>query len=414
LPAPFGDIIRGCLVKDYRERCSAQHIAAMIQRAGMTTSVEAPSDEVTIASPTPARARFLQRRRRLTPILPVSAALILAAVGVWWFVTHGRAVGTAPARPPDRVAIPSSKPYDYSVAPLEAPCGPAPRVTILNLNGSAQITGADVRTVRVTAHKFIQSLPKADADRANNDTPLQLTCRSEEVTIRTNQERLMDHSGIATDLEITVPNGASIQARGGQGDVTIVNLGGSLDVDKDKAAVQLRNVEGDVRVKVRESPLIHAAAVRGSIELRVGPAIAFTAEQAPGEIDYKPGQLSGSNIVGPVNIDAKSTSVRLLGFTERLEAKLTGTGDVILRTGGPEPPETMVSMESGNIDLTLPPGARFDLKLITESGRAENNYGPELKAGDDGRIAAITGGQGGSQLRLTTERGQVTVRKSTD
>jgi hypothetical protein len=148
--------------------------------------------------------------------------------------------------------------------------------------------------------------------------------------------------------------------------------------------------------------------------LKVGPAIAFTAEQAPGEIDYKPGQLTGSNIVGPVDIDAKSTSVRLLGFTERLEAKLTGTGDVILRTGGPEPPETMVSMESGNIDLTLPPGARFDLKLITESGRAENNYGPELKAGDDGRIAAITGGQGGSQLRLTTERGQVTVRKSTD
>jgi len=64
--------------------------------------------------------------------------------------------------------------------------------------------------------------------------------------------------------------------------------------------------------------------------------------------------------------------------------------------------------------LALPPGGRFDLKLVTESGRAENQYGAPLNIENDGRVATITGGQGGPQLRLTTERGQVTVRKSTD
>ena len=107
--------------------------------------------------------------------------------------------------------------------------------------------------------------------------------------------------------------------------------------------------------------------------------------------------------------------MQLIGFTRQLEARLTGgTGDLVLRPGGLVLPSMVVGTEAGNIDLALPPAAKFDLKIMTERGRAENEYGPPLKVDDDGRVATITGGLGGPQLRLTTERGQVTVRKSTD
>jgi serine/threonine protein kinase len=454
LPAPFGDIIRGCLVKDHRVRCDAQRVVAMIERAEKTPTAVAinPSgdDEKTMAH---AIARFAapQRRRGLSGILAASVVLILAVIGIVWFLSHGKEPRSK-ARTITKQSLPKELPslFEYAVNPVEEPCGPAPLVTIVNLVGYAQVTGADVRSVKVTAHKSIRASNKASADRADNDTPVALSRENNGVTIRTNQERLQDHTEIATDLEIVVPKGASIVAHGGRGEVIVTNVEGSVDINRDKAGVRLQNIGGGARMELRDSPFVRATGVKGAVELKgdgkdlqlqdisgavtvngtftgemnfrhverpvhyTGSAVKFDFEQAPGEINYRPGQLTGSNIVGPIHVTAKSTNLQLTGFTKQLEARLVGTGDVVLRPGGPTPPAMEVETESGNIDLALPPAAQFDLKAMTEGGRAVNDYGPPLQVGDDGHIAAITGTQGGPQLRLTTHHGQVTVRKATE
>jgi DUF4097 and DUF4098 domain-containing protein YvlB len=342
--------------------------------------------------------------------------------------------------------------FDFPVSPVEKPCGPAPRIVIDNQNGYAIVTGADVRTVKVTAHKSIRAFRKEDADRASNNTPIEVTAANNDVNIRTNQDRITEDMEMATDLDVTVPTGATIIARGSHGDVTVTNVTGSVDVKSDSAAVHLQSIGGDVRVDLGDSQSIRASAIKGAVELKgygrdlqlqdvsgtvtvngtytgevdfrhiekplhyIGSTtITFNVEQIPGEINYRPGQLMGENIVGPIHLEARSTSVRLIGFTRQLEAKLTGAaGDLDLLPGGATLPSMEVRTETGNIDLKLPSAARFDLKVMTERGRAENGYGPPLRVEDDGRIATITGGQGGPQLRLTTERGQVSVRKSTD
>ncbi len=454
LPAPFGDIIRGCLVKDHRARCDAQRVVAMIERAENTVTavpMHPPGDDEKTMAHAIARFAAPRRPRRWGAIVAVSAVLILAAIGIAWFLSQGRAHG-GKARSAAKQTLSKELPalFEYAVNPVEEPCGPAPRVTVLNLVGYVKVTGADVRSVKVNAHKSIRSPDKAGADRANDATPVALSRENSGLTIRTNQERLPDHTEIATDLEIVVPKGATIVAHGGQGEVVVTNLEGSVNIDRDKASVRLQSIGGGVRVELRESPFIRASAVKGAVELKgdgqdlqlqdiygavtvngtyagevnfrhierplhyTGSTVKFDFEQVPGDLNYRPGQLTGSNLVGPGHIAAKSTNVQLTGFTKQLEARLTGTGDIILRPGGPAPPAMEVDTESGNIDLALPPAAQFDLKLMTEGGRAVNEYGPPLQVGDDGHVAAITGRQGGPQLRLTTQRGQVTVRKSAD
>jgi hypothetical protein len=341
--------------------------------------------------------------------------------------------------------------FDYRVTPAEKPCGAAPRVVIDNQNGYAIVTGADVKSVKVTAHKSIRAFHKPEADRADNSTPIDLSVSNNDVTIRTNQDHIQEDMEIATDLDIIVPVGATVVSHGSHGDVTVTNLTGSVEITSDSAAVRLQNIGGDVRVELRESPFIRAAGIKGAVELKgygrdlelhdisgvvtvngtytgevdfrhiekplryMGSTVTFNVEAVPGEINYRLGQLTGQNIVGPIHLDARSTNVQLIGFTRQLEARLTGgTGDLVLRPGGLVLPSMVVGTEAGNIDLALSPAARFDLKIMTERGRAENEYGPPLKVDDDGRVATITGGLGGPQLRLTTERGQVTVRKSTD
>ncbi len=68
---------------------------------------------------------------------------------------------------------------------------------------------------------------------------------------------------------------------------------------------------------------------------------------------------------------------------------------------------------SGDIDLALPPGAKFDLRASTEHGEADNDYGDPLHEDTSGRGATIVGSTGGGpELRLDTGRGSITVRKA--
>src|SRR5579859_4086268 len=124
--------------------------------------------------------------------------------------------------------------FDYKPNPVEQACGSSPRVIVENKYGYVHIKGADVPKVTVVASKYVRSFAKTDADRANGSTPVEVLANGNDITIRTNQERV--HDRIATDLEITVPRGASIQVpyllgtRSITSDVTIESVVGPVDV----------------------------------------------------------------------------------------------------------------------------------------------------------------------------------------
>jgi hypothetical protein len=72
-----------------------------------------------------------------------------------------------------------------------------------------------------------------------------------------------------------------------------------------------------------------------------------------------------------------------------------------------------VRTKSGDIDLAIPPGGKFELKMVTSRGEAHNEYGSPLTTSEEHRGATIAGLAGtGPQLRLETGRGTVTARKA--
>src|SRR5207248_2103360 len=64
--------------------------------------------------------------------------------------------------------------FEYPIAG-ELKAAKAPRVIIESFRGNARITGVDTDTVKVTGRKIIRSLDQGGADRANNDSPFQVT-----------------------------------------------------------------------------------------------------------------------------------------------------------------------------------------------------------------------------------------------
>jgi DUF4097 and DUF4098 domain-containing protein YvlB len=373
---------------------------------------------------------------------------LICVVGATMYTARHYATWFPSGRALRGVVMDMGESYDYTLTSAEKPCSKNCRVLIESFRGNAKVTGTSDGTVKVSGHETVRSFQQAEADSASKQTPLELIQDGDQLIIRTNQDRVSDRAQVSSDLEITIPAGASIEAHGRYGDFDIENVAGAVDINSDNSGVRLENIGGNVRIDLRRSDVIRATDVKGSVDLRgrgqdlelqniagqvtVGgtytgqiqlrnlaqplrydnPQMTINCERVPGQIHMESGEFTGDNIIGPVRINARSRDVQLSDFTQSLDLTLE-RGDVTLRTGKAVPKIEVHTARSGDIDLALPAEARFDLKVSTERGEVHNDFGGPLKVEESNHGGAIEGGSGGPSVRLETARGSVTVRKLT-
>jgi len=371
---------------------------------------------------------------------------LISIVGASMYTAHHFS-SWFPTRDLRRVIVNMGESYDYTLAPVEKPCAKNCRVLIESFRGNAKINGTTDNVVKASGQETIRSFQQADADSSNKQTPLELIQQGDQIIIRTNQDRASERSQPSADLEISVPAGSSIEAHGRYGDFDIQNVNGNVDINSDNAGVRLDNIGGNVHIDLRNSDVVRAADVKGSVDLKgrgqdlelqniTGPVTvgatfvgqvqfhnlmqplryettqtSFDLEKLPGQVRMSLGELTADNIVGPVRLNARSRDVQLSNFTQSLELTVE-RGDIELRPGK-NLPRMEVHARSGDIELALPAGAKFDLRASTERGDAENDYGDPLRVEESGHGQIISGNTGGGpQLRLDTGRGSISVRKA--
>jgi DUF4097 and DUF4098 domain-containing protein YvlB len=349
--------------------------------------------------------------------------------------------------------------YDFSVPEQKvAAPGKTFSVVVENLRGNARITGGDVPEVKLSGRKSIRAMSQNEADQGNKNTPVEMMLQGGNVLIRTNQERLGGDRRISDDIEIAVPRGVTVECRGRYGDLDINDLTGDVEISSDNAGVRLQNIGGAVKVDTRNSDIVRAANVKGSVELRgkgkdleleaiegqVNISAAYWGDiqlrnlakplrwdsggkngsnqleiaKLPGEVRMDLRTFTGNNLIGPVRLVANSLDAQVGDVTQSLEIEL-GRGDVELRPSKAPLSKMNVKTRSGNIEFAPPASAKFELKATTSRGEIENDFGPPLKMdGDSGskhrKDAVLTGSVGqGPTITLVTDRGNVTVRKGT-
>ncbi len=337
--------------------------------------------------------------------------------------------------------------YDYPVS-VSAPAASVKRIVLDNPRGNIKVTGADVAEVRVTGQKSIRSYRREEADQANDHTQVELQPEGDRLLIHTNQERVSDNQRISDDLEITVPNGISVEARGTSGDYEIADISGEVRIACDHGDVRLTRVGGDAHLEIGRSELIRALGVKGNVDLQgegsdidiedVGGQVTINGayrgtldfqnlakplqvegirntqvrvQAVPGRIDMDLSQFTGQNLVGPVHLVTSSRDVKLEQFTASLDLE-ADHGDIELSPGKLPLPSIDARSSAGQIDLSLPPSAAFDLQAEAENGDAENDFGPQIRKDVEGHTAKLAGKTGdGPTIRLNTRRGSITVRK---
>ncbi len=339
--------------------------------------------------------------------------------------------------------------FEYPVAG-EKQCSKNPHVVIESFRGNAKITGVDSDSVKVAGHRTIRSLDQNGADNANRDAAFELAGDSNEVIVRNNPDRLSGGSvRVTADMEITVPKGATIEAHGRFGDFDISDVNGSVQIISDNAGVRLQNLGGDARIDLRRSDVIRVVGVKGLVDLKgaghdvdlqniEGPVTVagsytgvlqfrniskpmrfngertdFTIQKLPGQVRMAAlGDFVGSHLVGPVHISARSRDINVTDFTDEMEV-VVDRGDINLRPGSLPLAHVDVQTRTGDITMSLPPGAKFDLNATTTHGDAENQYGSPIREQSEGRGSSLRGtAPGGPTLSMRTEHGKVVVRKA--
>lgn len=327
----------------------------------------------------------------------------------------------------------------------------APKIVIESFRGDAQITGTDSDEVRVSGRKSVRALDTAEADRVSKDSPLEIVTQGDTIIIRSNQERADSRNRITSRLEIAVPRGSAIDARGRYGDFDIRDINGTVEIFSDNAGVRLDNIGGNVKVDLRRSDIIRAVGVKGDMDLRgrgddieleniagtvtinggysgtvqlrnlakpvryEGVNSGFQMERVNGEVRSTISNLFASDVTGPVRVTSdKAKDVELSGFTESAEVTID-RGDIELRPGRTPLPKITATTKNGEVTLSLPDKAKFELRASAGRGDVTNDYGQGLRVEEMGsrghKMEGVVGGPGGPVISVTANRGSITVRK---
>ena len=123
------------------------------------------------------------------------------------------------------------------------------------------------------------------------------------------------------------------------------------------------------------------------------------------------GEMTGSDVTGPLVLRAKSKDVELNGFSDAVELNVD-RGDLTLQPAASAIGKLSAVTRAGNVELILPAAAKFALDARTRRGELTNDYGAPLRETSEGRGGSLAGSVGaGPRLLLETDRGDIRVRK---
>lgn len=181
-------------------------------------------------------------------------------------------------------------------------------------------------------------------------------------------------------LRVAVPQNSHIQARSGDGSITIEDVNGRLTLSTDDGSVRGMRLGGEVQVRSGDGA-IRLERISGAIDLETSDG-SITLEASPSSLRARTGDGSIRLVLDP---DAAMTS------------------DWDLQTG------------DGSITLTLPAGFSADLDAETMDGSVRSSHpaiDDESTRDEDGRrqrTLRTTLGAGGHVLRVRTGDGSIRI-----
>ena len=313
-------------------------------------------------------------------------------------------------------------------------------------HGSLNISPSDDNTLRVVVHKKLYAKTQDDANKYNDGTKPQVTVNGNSVLLNANTNGAGDHA-VQADMDIFLPRDAVVDVaskRGDvaindrksdikvtlqRGDVTLNEIGGSAKISLEKGSIRASKIAGDLDIDGRIDN-VTVDEVAGAVHLtgdffedmrlsKIAKTVTFKSSRSDMEIASVPGDLEissdsvrGNQLTGPSRVNTRSKDIHLEGVSGDLQVD-NSNGDVEVTAAGKLPVGKMnISGKHGDITLTLPSSAGFQIDATTRKGTITSDFSAlKIDQTNDSSRVSGTVGNGASKLQINTDTGDIRIAK---
>jgi DUF4097 and DUF4098 domain-containing protein YvlB len=311
-------------------------------------------------------------------------------------------------------------------------------IQIQNPRGDISITAGDGPNVEVQAHEVAYADSDSAAKKIFDAEAAHLTVSGNAVLVKSESS----DSG-RLNLTVTVPKSARVTVDAGHGDITAAGLGSGISVTSQSGDVHLSAITGPVQMHFsNDHHDFSAHQVEGDITL--DDCNDLTLSDIKGKITQS-GQIRGDvhveNVTGPIHLHTSVTDLQVAGLPGDLtldsddlhvsEAKgavrvTTHSKDVdlsqIYGDTYVEDRDGRVSVEpagnngvevknsKGDVEVSLVPNASASVNLNARNGDIVSEY-PMPSIEGENKVASFTIGNGGARIVLSTDNGDLRIKK---
>ena len=334
--------------------------------------------------------------------------------------------------------------YTYNQT-LEQPLPPDASLKVVSDQGDVAVKNWDENKIKIVVTKKLSAGNENEGKDIDQKTQPNISTAGSAVTVNANTGGAGNRP-VRSDLEIYVPRKMPVEVSTRHGDVSVdgrkgnvkVNnshgdfsasdVEGAIDADIRRGSVRVNNVQGDINVsgRIDDSTVSN---VTGSLHLtgdffgqmnlsKITREVTFKSSRTDmemaalsGDLSLESGELRAKSLAGPVRLVTKSYDIRLDDYSGDLKLD-NSNGSVELQPAGKL--GTMdVNNQKGDVHLTLPAQAAFELNARAHRGDIESDFqNIHVTSENEDHTATGAVGNNGPKLNIVNVYGNVEIRKS--
>ena len=318
-------------------------------------------------------------------------------------------------------------------------------VHVVSDRGDVSVQSWDQDKIKVSFNKTVGASNESDARQVDSQTKPLITVAGDTLTVNANTGGGGDKA-VKNNLEIFLPRKAALDLALKRGDIAIRQRTGEVKASTSRGDVALDDVTGNSAVTLRRGSLTASkitgdltvdgrvddttvSDVSGSVRCngdfygsmsvsRVGKGVSFKSSRTDleftkldGDFTMQRDELHATGAGGPLHVVTRAKEIHLEDVSGDVRIE-DSNADVELHVGRAPLGSIQVENHRGRVIFVVPAHAGFQLDARTSRGEVQSDF--DLKVQNNDRESHATGqvGSGGPSVRLTTDRGDIEIRKA--
>ena len=287
------------------------------------------------------------------------------------------------------------------------------KVYLSNIAGDIDVKTWDRGEVKIDALKVSKHSSMDKAKEYAGLVKIEVTEEGGTLSIKTKYPKNgPKNMSVSVDFNLMIPAGATADINSVSGDLTLANIGGAAKAETVSGDVTLEKIGGALKGKTVSGNVTVMGAAKGAYCKSVSGNVKVDDVVGDAELQTVSGTIEAGSVKGSITAENTSGDVKLIDVTDAkvIKAK-TLSGDVdyvgVIYSDG----SYNFKSHSGDVLLTVPSDAAFDLEAKTFSGSIESDFEITLTGKISKKELKGSVNGGGATLEVKTFSGDVHMKK---